>query len=1230
VDTDRNLLFGVLALQLDLIDRDGFVNACGAWATRKDTPLADVLTSLGLLSADDRLEVERLLERRLKKHGGDVQASLAEAADHVVRGAVAAVGDDDLAGSLPPTPSQWMAVATDAPTNPEQGRYAMLRLAGTGGIGRVWLVRDTNIGREVALKELRPDRAVVGFFGRLIREAQVTGQLEHPGIVPVYEVGRRPQDNQPFYTMRFVRGRTLKDAIAAYHERLRHHQAGPLELRELLGAFVQVCNAVGYAHSRGVLHRDLKPHNVALGDYGEVMVLDWGLAKVVSESGEAAREGAEVNSSTLAPPVTPAVEQEPTQGGAVLGTPPYMAPEQADGRLDLLDARTDVYGLGAILYHLLTGTAPFAGKDTPEVLDRVRHDPPRRPRDTAGGTPPALDAVCLKALAKRREERYPSAKALAAEVQHWLADEPVSCYREPAPVRLARWGRRHKPLVAGAAALLVAAVVALSAGTVLLGRANARIEGERAEVQRQRDRADANFRKARQSVDDYLTHVSENKLLKSRLPGLQPLRKELLEAALPYYEGFTAEAQGDPALAAELARAYYRTGKITGQTGAQEDAIAAYRKSRDLWETLVQDNPDEDSYKSDLADCCLSWGRTEVRKPEEAAELLGLLERARGLYADLAGRHAGSPDYRRGLAECHSALAFRCWANGRPQEELPNHQKALELWEELAREDPKWRGKLASTLMDIGYYYTKAGDAGQSLMFLERARDIFVELGQQQPNDLEFREELRRAYTNIGYLHESVTGRSDLALGAFQQARLIAEAMARDNPAVVYYQALRVSCYGMIAKLLTNRGDHAPAEDYVRRGLEVLDSMRVADPHNVSNLWAIADLYALRARIQGQTNRPMEAVQSLRPACAIMDQAVAANPDSVNNTVQRARCYRLLGVMQSKVGDAEGALKSLGRATESLEAIGPANRATNANLLANLLVTYAALADVQQEAGRDDDAASSYRKITAIWEDDLHGHTDNSQLTRYVIEGLIGYAPLLARAGDRAAALRTARQVEDMARLLPTPDLDDLYFLACARAVAGELVEGPEEGRRLTEQALTDLGRFLKEGGPRTAADLQREPALKPLRERPDFQDLVAELQGKERAAQDERQRFAVAERRLADGNHFEAAQEVNPVFASRFATPMTFFNGSRLLARASTTAQRDKKLADPDRERLARQYAERAVELLREAAAKGFKGPANVGRLNEDPDLDPLRERDDFKKLVADLEDATKPKDKQ
>ncbi len=207
----------------------------------------------------------------------------------------------------------------------------------------MWLARDASLGREVALKELRPERAgqpVV--WARFLKEAKITGQLEHPGIVPVYEVGRREDDKSPFYTMRFVRGRTLDDAAGAYHERKARGEAGPLELRELLTAFVGVCNAVAYAHSRGVIHRDLKPQNIVLGDYGEVIVLDWGLAKVMDEAeGDSAAAAVELDENVGA--------DSRTIDGQVMGTPAFMAPEQAEGRLDLLDARTDVYGLGCFV-----------------------------------------------------------------------------------------------------------------------------------------------------------------------------------------------------------------------------------------------------------------------------------------------------------------------------------------------------------------------------------------------------------------------------------------------------------------------------------------------------------------------------------------------------------------------------------------------------------------------------------------------------------------------------------------------------------------------------------------------------------------------------------------------------------------------------------------------------------------------------------------------------------------
>ena len=335
MDTDRNLLFGVLALQADLIDPQQFIEACLLWTGRKDTPLADLLIEQGWIVPDDRAHVDYLLGRKLQKHGGDPKASLAALPDDI-KCSLAALGDDDIRHSLaaPPRPAESASQAATLEFVPcPRERYTRLHLHAAGGIGRVWLAHDGDLGRDVALKELRPERAEQATFGaRFLREAQITGQLEHPGVVPVYELVRGRDGRQPFYTMRFVKGRTLSEAARAYHKKRLAGQADALDLPTLLNAFVTVCNTVAYAHSRGVLHRDLKGHNVILGDFGEVVVLDWGLAKLVGRAEDAAE-------SSLVVPAD--ADSGYTVQGQALGTPAYLAPEQSEGRLDRIDRRTE-------------------------------------------------------------------------------------------------------------------------------------------------------------------------------------------------------------------------------------------------------------------------------------------------------------------------------------------------------------------------------------------------------------------------------------------------------------------------------------------------------------------------------------------------------------------------------------------------------------------------------------------------------------------------------------------------------------------------------------------------------------------------------------------------------------------------------------------------------------------------------------------------------------------------
>ena len=417
MDTDRNLLFGVLALQADLIDCHQFVETCALWTTRKHVPLADLLVERGWIVPADRAHVDYLLQRKLQKHAGDPRASLAAVNDDVKR-SLAALQDADIQRSLAglPRPDASNLAATVDQASESGERYTLNRLHATGGIGRVWLARDHDLGRDVALKELRPERAEDAALGaRFLQEARITGQLEHPGIVPVYEVAQRPGNRTPFYTMRFVRGRTLSEAVRAYHQKRTSGDTDALQLPVLLNAFVMVCNTVAYAHSRGVIHRDLKGQNVILGDFGEVVVLDWGLAKVVGR-----HEGETPGPILLDDAGT---DSDHTVQGQTLGTPAYMAPEQAAGRPDLIDHRTDVYGLGAILYEILTGRPPFAGPDTAAVLQQVQEEEPAPPCKLWPDVPPALEALCLRALAKRPADRPAAAADLALAVQGWQEQE---------------------------------------------------------------------------------------------------------------------------------------------------------------------------------------------------------------------------------------------------------------------------------------------------------------------------------------------------------------------------------------------------------------------------------------------------------------------------------------------------------------------------------------------------------------------------------------------------------------------------------------------------------------------------------------------------------------------------------------------------------------------------------------------------------------------------------------
>ena len=373
-DHDRNLLFGILALQMDFISREALVAAMHAWVLAKDKPLGEILVEQKAMSRANFDLLAPLVDAHVKQHGDDPRQSLAAVSSlGSVEEELKQLGDQSVNATLAfvstarPERSLGDQATTVGGRTSAGGRFRILRPHAEGGLGVVSVARDEEVRREVALKEIKAQHAHnPESRARFLLEAEITGGLEHPGIVPVYGLGQYA-DGRPYYAMRFIRGDSLKEAVDRYHDpnadKSSTGERG-VELRKLLGRFLDVCNAIAYAHSRGVLHRDLKPGNIMLGKYGETLVVDWGLAKAVDRP--------EVQSAASEMQLKPVSGSgvAATQMGATLGTPQYMSPEQAEGRLDLLGPASDVYSLGATLYYVLTGLRADRSREYHRRLDK--------------------------------------------------------------------------------------------------------------------------------------------------------------------------------------------------------------------------------------------------------------------------------------------------------------------------------------------------------------------------------------------------------------------------------------------------------------------------------------------------------------------------------------------------------------------------------------------------------------------------------------------------------------------------------------------------------------------------------------------------------------------------------------------------------------------------------------------------------------------------------------------
>jgi serine/threonine protein kinase len=817
---DRNLLFGILALQMDFIDRDSLVAAMHAWVLAKDKPLGRILIEQGKLKAELLALIDALVQAHLEVHEEDPERSLAAvAAVDAVRRDLARIDDAELQASVSMVGS-GTSVDPEATRSEVVGRsvgsaalrYHILRPHAKGGIGEVFLAEDEQLHREVALKEIQERYAGDETCrSRFLLEAEITGGLEHPGIVPIYGLGQYA-DGRPFYAMRFIRGDNLKQAIRRFHELDRgfpsrgagavrsgthRNSERNIAFRQLLRRFIDVCNAVAYAHSRGILHRDVKPGNIMLGNYGETLLVDWGLAKAAGRP--------EPERHADIPVLRPSSGSGAglTVSGSVLGTPAYMSPEQSRGHLEELGPASDVYSLGATLYTLLTGHAPFAEDDEVPVLARVQRGDFPRPRAIQAAVPLALEAVCLKAMALRPPDRYVSARALADDIEHWLADEPVTAYPEPIWTRLRRWSRRHQAWVAGAAALLVTAVAALGLGLVAVQREERRTEAARAEEARRRQQA-------RESLDAMSSQVIDDWLVKQR--ELLPEHRAFLQKALASYEEFAQETQDDESTRASVAAAARRVGLISFKLGQVSDANAAYRRAQALYGLLTADFPDRPDYRQELARVHNNMGdmhRTAGQQKEAEADFRDAIL----LQTQLAAEFPARQDYRQELAQSDNNLGILLASAGRNKDADLAYQEALALRKQLVAEapdQPTYRRQLAGSYGNLGILRTNMGRYKEAEAFYRQAVVLEQQLVAEFPTLPDYRQQLARHHNNLGVLLKDA-GRPKEAESAYRDAVVLEKQLAADFPVVPDYQFELSNTLSNLGELANSQRKYAEA-----------------------------------------------------------------------------------------------------------------------------------------------------------------------------------------------------------------------------------------------------------------------------------------------------------------------------------------------------------------------------------------------------------------------------------
>ena len=808
----------------------------------------------------------------------------------------------------------------------EGRRFRIIRPHAKGGLGEVFLAKDQELNREVALKEILPKHSVdQDTRGRFMLEAEITGGLEHPGIVPVYGLGTY-DDGRPYYAMRFIQGDSLKEAISAYHDKPNPDEGERnVVFRNLLKRFVDVCNAIGYAHSRGVLHRDLKPGNIMIGKYGETLVVDWGLAKPIGDTSaeKGGRPAGDGEEKTIQPSNTGSYEQ--TVQGTAIGTPAFMSPEQAEGRLDIIGKGSDIYSLGATLYVLVVGQLPFNGKTIEEFMGKVKRGEFNSPAEAKPGVSPALSAIVVRAMALKPADRYPSAVAMAEDIEHFLADEPVKAYAEPWIDKARRWARKHRSFVSAAVVTLLTSVIALGAGLFFVNAEKNRTilernekELARAAEQSQREKAELARNSALDALDAMTSNFTRESLITQQ--EITPEQKKFLEEAGAYYSGLMKEEASTQPMRVRRAKAAFRVGTIERRLGRNEEAEESFSRAAELFNDLSVEAPAQAEYRHEQGRALNNVGlacylATNLQKATV------FFSKASHVQEKLAGEFPNNPEYVRQWARTLTNLGNTWRAKGERDAAVGSLRQAIELQTKLVAASPKvpeYRNELAGSLSNLAIASLEQNQPAEADPLLRRALDIRVRLRQEFPDEAQYQEDLAKTHVNLAAAIKA-SGNPETAGSELRKAIELYEALTRLYPSMPQYQLNMAAAYYNLGDTLRRIKSAAPQEpvDAIRRAIEAQRLLALRYPKNGDYRSQLArSLNQLGNLSPDRKQTTAEAGKSYAESIALQEKLVEDSPANRDYRADLALSLNNQGAFLRAAGVAVDAEKSLRRASE--------------------------------------------------------------------------------------------------------------------------------------------------------------------------------------------------------------------------------------------------------------------------------------------------------------------------